>query len=714
VRLKLASRKIQGQTAILEYALTLDGKHRPLSGMARLEVKLSDKTDEDAISCRSELSFPEPVGADITVRYTYELSESPPSGVFMPRRSGSLMWRPLQPRMAERGKFELGQGAGADGGRELGMPVLDFCWAPAAVESRALRLAVAADPFCGCSISGVIQPEGTTSLTCVTVATTYKGSLVPLVREERTLSLAFHRRGVDGSLRSFYRTIPQIQPGPQWTQGVHLVYYDYLSEKGQGWFKDLQALALRIPSRQRDCVAVCLHGWYDYFQQYAYDHHHKKLLSRWTAFPGTYKVPMSLDDMHQRLKFAKRLGFRTLLYFGDGTNSDSGAPNFRSEYVLKDRRGTTFPGWKGPDSLGRPLKMDPSVPGLRDWYRGYLAALLDEYGKDVDGFVWDETFYIPTGFVSYTRTTPAYADRAMMSLVSELAQMVQQRRAQNADLVFLASDCGQTSYALVAHGTFQDTGCEPQLWGPSLFANYRNCLWSCNWAPVSHVKRNEIAATSFGLPQGVSNGYGDNRGPHDMPAELLDQILRRFSKNVETGRVRARYLNDASATVPRPAPGETNWSLASQGSRARASSEEIGGEGQVWPAAGAIDGLRDDENWGRGHGWASRRGEPLPQWLEVTLPKARSLSRFVVITYYAESNPPSAEVWGVKDYQVQVWDRAAGAWKPVVSEHEGRVVAVRVHVLEKPVRTDKFRVVVNDVAPVDKQARLLQVEAWGK
>ena len=212
--------------------------------------------------------------------------------------------------------------------------------------------------------------------------------------------------------------------------------------------------------------------------------------------------------------------------------------------MLKDRQGTTFPGWKGPDSLGQPLKMDPSVPALQDWYRGYLAALLDEYGKDIDGFVWDETFYIPLGFVSYSMTTPAYADRAMMSLTSELTQMVQQRARQNPDLVFLASDCGQTSYALVAHGTYQDTGCVPKAWGPSMFANYRNCLWSCNWAPVSGAGNNQIAALRFGLPQGVSNGYGDNRGPNNMPVKLLDQVLQRSAKNVESGRVRARSLND--------------------------------------------------------------------------------------------------------------------------------------------------------------------------
>jgi len=60
-------------------------------------------------------------------------------------------------------------------------------------------------------------------------------------------------------------------------------------------------------------------------------------------------VPMSLAEMHRRLKFAKDLGFRVLLYFSDGTNSDSGAPAFCKEYVLKDKNGKTFPGWKGPD-----------------------------------------------------------------------------------------------------------------------------------------------------------------------------------------------------------------------------------------------------------------------------------------------------------------------------------------------------------------------------
>jgi len=44
------------------------------------------------------------------------------------------------------------------------------------------------------------------------------------------------------------------------------------------------------------------------------------------------------------------------------------------------------------------------------------------------------------------------------------------------------------------------------------------------------------------LPQGVSNGWEDNCGPSRMPSGLLDDVLRRFTKNVESNRDRLRYL----------------------------------------------------------------------------------------------------------------------------------------------------------------------------
>jgi hypothetical protein len=120
--------------------------------------------------------------------------------------------------------------------------------------------------------------------------------------------------------------------------------------------------------------------------------------------------------------------------------------------------------------------------------------------------------------------------------------MVQSYRDRNPDLVFLASDLGRTNYALVANGTYQDSAMREEGWGPSMFTNYRNCLWSCNWFPLSHPKNNEIATEKYGLPQGLSNGWDDNCGPSRMPAELLDGVLRRFTKNLESKRERLRYL----------------------------------------------------------------------------------------------------------------------------------------------------------------------------
>jgi len=519
----LKQQTLHDHEAVLEYALP----------NGTVSVRIS--AVEDTLVGRMTLVFREPVTTNLEMVCAFDVAGAAARQLGLPERNGVFKVWPMSPEVGGAGKFELGQAAkGPLQCSVLGMPVVGLMFGEAEPQ-----LAVAADPYCGSFIQAQAQPAGTR----VTVRSTYSGAVVPVRREERTVALEFHHGGADGTCRAFYRTIPEIKPGAPWTQGIHLVYYDYLSEKGEGWFKDLKVLADRIPQAKRGHVAVCMHGWYDYFQQYAYDHENRRLLQEWTAFPGTYKVPMSVAEMHRRLKFAKDLGFHALLYFADGTNSDSGAPAFHKEYVLKDKAGKTFPGWKGPDSLGQPLMMDPGVPDLRGWYLGYLKALLDEYAQDVDGFVWDESFYIPTDFISHTRPEPAYADRAMMSLMAELTQRLQTYHDRNPDLVFLASDLGRTSYALVANGTYQDSAMDEGAWGPSMFANYRNCLWSCNWFPLRHAGGNEIAAEKYGLPQGVSNGWEDNCGPSRMPPELLDAVLMRFNKNVETNRQRLRCLN---------------------------------------------------------------------------------------------------------------------------------------------------------------------------
>jgi hypothetical protein len=170
--------------------------------------------------------------------------------------------------------------------------------------------------------------------------------------------------------------------------------------------------------------------------------------------------------------------------------------------------------------------------------------------------------------------------------------------------------------------------------------------------------------------------------------------------------------------IPAPAPGEANWALASNGGRASASSFEAHGVGSAalasWPPSGAIDGRRDEAGWSKGHGWASKAGAPLPQWLEVDFGQVRDLRRFVVISYHKEKSAETAGKWGVQDYAIEIWDARKQRWRSVVRQAADVAQKVRVHALASPVATDRFRVVVSRVAPFDGQARLLQVEAWGR
>ena len=190
----------------------------------------------------------------------------------------------------------------------------------------------------------------------------------------------------------------------------------------------MHALADGFQTKHRGRVAVCLHGWYDYFQQYAYDHRSEGPLYHWTAFPGTTKVPMSLEDMHHRMQFAKEPRLPRLLYFSDGTNSDSGAPNFHRIRAEGPKR-QKVSGLEGTGFGGKPVDDGPERAGVQGLVSRLSDSAARRYASDIDGFVWDETFYIKTEFVPQTGL-PAHADRAMMSLVSELTQIVQQRHQQ--------------------------------------------------------------------------------------------------------------------------------------------------------------------------------------------------------------------------------------------------------------------------------------------
>jgi hypothetical protein len=559
---ELISHSKEKKSIVLNYGVSFEQLESSVNVTYRVCMELSK--DSNLLVYDAELNFTPSFHWDMTVQNKFNLKNIAATKMIAPERDGYLRSYILSPGKYCLERYKLGAGSSQiikkiepgqlikgpiqditfqhginhDNQNELGIPVIGLELPDVNHNLAERMLAISMDPYCG----GIFQTFSDQEQTSLSVSTTYLAGTVPLYYERRKITLEFVSSAEDNLLHSFYHTIPEIKSGPEWIHDIHLVYYDYLSDGGRGWFKGLQYLADRIPEKYRDRVAVCLHGWYDYFQQYAYDYSTDELLEEWVAFPSTHKITMSLEEMHRRLDFSKELGFRTLLYFSDGTNSDSGAPKFNAEWVFRDKENKTIPGWKGPDSVGDPLRMDPAVPALRKWYKDYLKALLEEYCEAIDGLVWDETFYIPVETVSYTLENPAYSDRAMFSLVSELTQIVQEYQQQNPDLVFLVSDIGRNTNALVAHGTYQDSAMRPEEWGPSMFSNYRNCLWSCLWSPVSHADRNRYAA-ELGLPQGLSNGWGNDKGPHEMPEEILNDVLDRFLENVRNNKQRVRYFH---------------------------------------------------------------------------------------------------------------------------------------------------------------------------
>ncbi len=373
-------------------------------------------------------------------------------------------------------------------------------------------------------------------------------------RESRTLVVVVHPGAIEESLGWFYRALlPAVAPGPEWLHEIAMVDFDYHSDEGRGWFRDLDALTAALPESDRHQVFLCLHGWYDYLGRYCFDAPSGRLDREWTVFSsyesaraapvfgtiGGERVsmgfgnckpgPMSLAEVHRRLQYARARGFRAGLYFADGVNAGAGLPHFDPACVLQ------WGGWQGPDSKGRSYLQNPLHPKVRAFFLDYAQALLAEFGPDLDALVWDETFHVPCGQLG-TESCPGYADRAMMRLVREITALVEDyNRRHQRQIAFLTSDCPgafgeelKAPYALVSHGTYQDSWCQPRAWSYGVFANYRNVLWSCCWWPVTKWSRVEFGARQHQAPVAISNGWGDDQGFSELSSSQRARVLELF------------------------------------------------------------------------------------------------------------------------------------------------------------------------------------------
>jgi len=308
----------------LIYKVRLEQNGRRSNGNCRMTVRLPENTKSDFLLYDVKLSFERPVQCDVVVDYGFLVAGVVASQVVVPQRDGHVTILPIR-KAAREAHFFLGQGS-TTAGTSLALPAVGLKFDENA-------LAIATDPYCGAAFRAKRQDDG--NGTHLTITTHYNGSLVPLVSERRKIALQFHSRGIDGTLRNFYHTIPEIEPAPEWVHDIQLNYYDYISDLGEGWYKDVETLAKRIPKKHRGKVICCLHGYYDYLARYSYDHKTGKLVATWNSYDfNARKVPMSIAEVHKRIKFAKNRGFRVAYYFGDGPASDNSSPYYRPEWVI--------------------------------------------------------------------------------------------------------------------------------------------------------------------------------------------------------------------------------------------------------------------------------------------------------------------------------------------------------------------------------------------
>jgi len=491
------------------------------------EVQEPDKTGTP-LTCTVNIVSPRNLDSDVLLKWFWNFQlPVPERNVFVPLFDG----RGLKTSLKEpKGwHYECTGLQAFEAEKKLAMPMVDehsF--------GSVLHVTHFADPFFGTSmILPFEDSRGSFSSKFLSAAGSQQF-------QKRVFGLYLHIGDADTALRAYFDyAIPSCPPGPRWLHDIAMVDYDYLSKKGQGWYRDIDKLTELIAPVDRPRVLMTLHGWYDLLGHYSYDESAKKLLAEWITMPGSDKITMTPGDIHKRIAYAKERGFRVALYFADGMAIDSGVPNYAEDIIYREPDGQPRKHhWSGPDTIAQTYIMNPAHPKVQSFFRGYLNALLQEFGEEIDALVWDETFTIKIGDLS--KDPPGYADRSFMLLCKELRDMV---KVFDPEIAFLASDdTGLTlaqddgSYwralpaqnALVFDGTFQDSQFYPTAWQYGLFPNYRNVLWSCNWEPFNHFDWTNTGVRVFGAPVPISNGWGEDKGISDCSEAEVKKIMELF------------------------------------------------------------------------------------------------------------------------------------------------------------------------------------------
>ena len=394
----LVSHSVKGDKATFDYSTMLAVNGQKIEGRYHLECVLSSSDEGELLTCKTQFSFSQAVNMDVGVKHLLSVHGQAAKTVIQPERTGIVRTHPLD--KAPGAYFDLGK-AVRRRETELAMPSIGLDFGTSS-------FAVSADPYTGIAFSTKsLEKDGHTH-TQLSLKTVYPGSTIPVLSEERIMVFQFHNNGIDGMLRNFYHTIPDIKPGPEWIHDIQLTFYDYIAETGMSLKPDLDALANKIPEEFRKHVLVCLHGYYDYLGRYSYNHEIKTFDDKWDAYDNKKRrLPMTKEELHRRMRLVKSYGFRVGVYYADALAYDALNPDLREDWLLRDVDGKPVRWWywqRRPDKkdTNENYMMDPSNPEVQQWFIDYTKAYVKEFGQDLDALVWDETHCILQGQIAKT------------------------------------------------------------------------------------------------------------------------------------------------------------------------------------------------------------------------------------------------------------------------------------------------------------------------
>ena len=184
---------------------------------------------------------------------------------------------------------------------------------------------------------------------------------------------------------------------------------------------------------------------------------------------------------------------------------------------------------------------------------------------------------------------------------------------------------------------------------------------------------------------------------------LVKGALQQFSRIAEIEAF------TAAGQAPEPAPG-TNVAHLSNRAVATASSEYS----VDYPAMSVIDGDRTGYYWGYGGGWMDATSNEYPDWVQIEFDSDYEIE---IINVYTVQDNTSVEptldmrfsTYGIKDFDVQYWDKSKSEWITVPGGSVRGNNKVWNRFKFEPVTTNKIRVVVNNAAV--NFSRIVEIEA---